>query len=129
MKLMAFDQQTPLAAALLLAGVIHALPLLGVLGAQQLQVLYGLSLEDANLRILLRHRAVLFGLLGGGMMAATFIPHWRTPLAVAGLVSMLSFIAFATAEGGGNLAIRRVVLVDVIASLMLAAGLLWALRE
>lgn len=125
---MAFNHQTPLAAALLLAGVINALPLMGVLGAERLQALYAMPFDDPNLRILMRHRAVLFGLLGGGMIAAAFMPHWRTPMAVAGLVSMISFIAIATLESNQSAAIRRVVTADVIASIGLAAALLWARR-
>ncbi len=125
---MTFNHHTALAAALLLAGVINALPFIGVLGAERLQALYAMPFDDANLRILMRHRAVLFGLLGGAMIAAVFIPHWRTPMAVAGLISMVSFIAISTMEGGSSEAIRRVVLADVIASLLLAAALLWARR-
>ena len=49
---------------LLVAGVIHLLPLSGVLGAQRLAALYGLAFDEANLLLMMRHRAVLFGLLG-----------------------------------------------------------------
>ncbi len=125
---MPFNHQTPLAAALLLAGVVNTLPLIGVLGGERLQALYGLGFDDPSLRILMRHRAVLFGLLGGAMIAAAFIPAWRLPLALAGLASMLSFIAIAALEGGGNAAVRRVVITDVMASVLLAAALLWARR-
>ena len=123
---MIFSHHTALAAALLLAGLINALPLMGVLGAERLQALYAMSFEDPSLRILMRHRALLFGLLGGAMIAAAFIPHWRMPMAVAGLLSMVGFIVLAQLEGGGNAAIRRVVVADVFASLPLAAALLWS---
>ena len=122
---MTFNHQTALAAALLLAGIVNTLPLIGVFGAERLQALYGMSFDNPSLRILMRHRAVLFGLLGGAMCAAAFIPAWRTPMAVAGLVSMASFIVLAQLEGGGNAAIRRVVLADVIAIVPLVAALLW----
>ncbi len=125
---MTFNHHTALAAALLLAGVINALPFIGVLGAERLQALYAMPFDDANLRILMRHRAVLFGLLGGAMIAAAFIPHWRTPMAVAGLVSMVAFIALAWLEGDGNAAIRRVVVADVIAIVPLGLALLWSHR-
>ena len=125
---MSIHPQTPLAAALLLAGVINLLPLIGVLGAERLQGLYGMTFDDPSLRILMRHRAVLFGLLGGAMVAAAFIPHWRLPMAAAGLISMLVFIALALLEGGGNAAIARVVKADVIASVPLVAALLWSWR-
>jgi len=125
---MSLNATTALAAALLLAGLINLLPLAGVLGATRLLGLYGMAFDDPSLRILMRHRAVLFGLLGGATLAAAFIPAWRVPMAPAALVSMLSFIALAALEGGGNTAIRRVVLADVVASVLLAAALLWTRR-
>lgn len=123
---MGLNAQTTLAAALLLAGVINALPFIGVLGAERLQTLYAMPFDDPNLRILMRHRAVLFGLLGGAMIAAAFIPAWRTPMTAAGLVSMLAFIVLAQLEGHNSAAIRRVVIADVLASVPLAAAWLWS---
>lgn len=120
--------QNALAAALVLAGLINALPAIGLLGADRLSALYGLSFEDPSLRILMRHRALLFGLFGGAMIAAAFLPAWRLPMAAAGLVSMLGFIALAALEGGGNAAIQRVVKADVIAGVPLTLALLWNLR-
>lgn len=114
-----------LATALLLAGLLNALPALGLLGQTQLRALYGLEVTDPSLRILLRHRALLFGLLGGAMIAAAFVPAWRAPLAGAGLLSMLGYVLIAGLEGGGNAALLRVVWADVVASLVLGATLIW----
>ncbi|TAJ52246.1 MAG: phosphopantetheine adenylyltransferase [Nevskiaceae bacterium] len=114
-----------LATALLLAGLLNALPALGLLGQTQLRALYGLEVTDPSLRILLRHRALLFGLLGGAMIAAAFVPAWRAPLAGAGLLSMLGYVLIAGLEGGGNAALLRVVWADGVASLVLGATLIW----
>lgn len=114
-----------LATALLLAGLLNALPALGLLGQTQLRALYGLEVTDPSLRILLRHRALLFGLLGGAMIAAAFVPAWRAPLAGAGLLSMLGYVVIAGLEGGGNAALLRVAWADVVASLVLGATLIW----
>jgi hypothetical protein len=62
-----------LPAMLLIVGIIHLLPLSGVLSAHRLQILYGIVIEDPNLEILMRHRAVLFGLLGAFLIAAAVI--------------------------------------------------------
>lgn len=69
-----------ISATLLIVAVIHLLPLVGVLGAPRLTALYGISFDDANLAILMRHRAVLFGLLGAFLAFAAFRPTLQ-PLA------------------------------------------------
>lgn len=118
--------EAALAGALLLGGLINALPVMGLFGGGALASLYGMPFEDASVRILMRHRALLFGLLGGAMVAAAFVPGWRRPMAVTGLVSMLGFLLLAALEGGGNAAIRRVVLADLVACLALVPALAWA---
>lgn len=50
--------------ALVVVALIHLLPLSGVLGSERLSALYGISFDEPNIEILMRHRAVLFGLLG-----------------------------------------------------------------
>lgn len=113
------------AVLLLIAGLIHLLPLPGVLGATQLQSLYGFTVASPDLEILLRHRAVLFGLLGTLLIAAAFKPEWRTLAIGAGLVSAASFIAVAMLVGSYGPAIHRVVVADIVAigCLVLAAAL------
>jgi len=116
------------AAAVLLAGVIHLLPLLGVIGAERLRTLYGVDLSDGNLLVLMRHRAVLFGLLGSLLVLAAFRPGLM-PLAIAGGgVSAASFLVFALLEGGLNDAMHRVLAADIAAlvCLAVAAAALWS---
>ena len=50
-------------ASLLIAGLIHFLPITGVLGANRLTSMYALPFTDPNLAILMRHRAIMLGLL------------------------------------------------------------------
>lgn len=122
-KQMRITTATP--ALLILVGVIHLLPVPGLLGADRLAALYGTQIADANLVILMRHRAVMFGLLGAFFIYAAFTPRLHAPAIVAGLVSVLSFMLIARATGGYNAAIGRVIIADVIAliALMVAAGL------
>ena len=115
-----------LVAALLLgAGLVNLVPVLGVLSSGRLHALYGVSTSDPNQEILLRHRAVLFAIVGALLVAAAFDPSWRRAAIAAGLVSMLSFVAIALLVGDYNPLLRRVVIVDVVASagLVLAAVL------
>ena len=109
--------------ALLVAGIIHLLPVPGVMGVATLARLYGIEVNDSDTAILLQHRALLFGVLGVLMLAAVALPRLRlTALAIA-LFSAASFIVVALAVGGYNAAIGRVVIADVVASVLLAAGL------
>jgi uncharacterized membrane protein len=114
-------------ACLTLAGVIHLLPLPGVMGAGQLTRLYGVATDDPNAVILLQHRALLFGLLGVLLIAAAFRPELRAVALVAGLVSTVSFLVIAWGVGGYNAQVARVVVADVLAVvlLLLAAGIEW----
>lgn len=117
---------TPLATALwVIPGVIHLMPLAGVLGAGWLARLYGLPFADPDLEILMRHRAVLFGLLGVLLVAAGFRPTLRPLAWIGGMASVLSFLALAYGVGGYNAALARVVAADWLAlACLLAAGAL-----
>jgi hypothetical protein len=109
--------------ALLVAGIIHLLPVLGVMGANTLTRLYGIEVNDPNTAILLQHRALLFGVLGVLMLCAIAQPWLRVTALSVGLFSAASFIVVAMAVGGYNPAIGRVVFADVVASVLLTAGL------
>jgi hypothetical protein len=110
-------------AALLVAGVIHLLPVPGVLGANALARLYGIEVSDPNTAILLQHRALLFGILGVLMLAAIPFPSLRGVASWVGLASAASFVVVALWVGGYDGAIRRVVVADVVAAVALVAGL------
>ena len=110
---------------LVLVGIIHLLPVSGVLGVERLVALYGVSLGEPNLEILMRHRAILFGLLGLFLVYAAFQPSLKLMAIVAGLVSVVSFIAIAWSVGGYNDAVRKVVIADVLATIgLIAAGVI-----
>lgn len=108
--------------SLCVAAIIHLLPLMGVLGGYRLQNLYGITIEGPDLQILMRHRAVLFGLLGLYLAAAAFVPALQPSAFAAGLVSVLSFLLLAWTTAGYNTSIARVVAVDVIALVALLMG-------
>jgi nicotinamide riboside transporter PnuC len=87
--------------------------------------LYGILINEPNLEILMRHRAVLFGLLGVFLLVAAFRPALRTLAIIAGFVSVTSFIAIAWSVGGYNDAVNRVVIADIIAIVaLITAGVL-----
>jgi hypothetical protein len=107
---------------LVVAAVIHLLPVAGLLGRDALRRLYGRSFEDPDLEIMMRHRAVLFGLLGALLLYAAAEPRVRGLAYGAGLVSAVSFLVLALSVGGYGEAMRRVVVADVVAVVALIAG-------
>jgi hypothetical protein len=111
-----------ISATLIIAAIIHLMPLSGVLGSEQLSKLYGLAIDEPNLTILMRHRAVLFGLLGLFLVVAAFRPPLHGMAFVAALVSVVSFLWLARSTGGYNAPIARVVAADVIALVCIIAG-------
>ncbi len=107
---------------ILIVAVIHLLPLSGVLSAKRLSALYGLSFQEPNLEILMRHRAVLFGLLGVFLFYAAFHAELQPIGFIAGFVSVISFILIAWSVGGYNASVRKVVVADVVALVCLGTA-------
>ena len=52
-------------AILAVVGVINLLPVMGLFSVVQMEAAYGVSINSPELALLLRHRAMLFGLIGG----------------------------------------------------------------
>ncbi len=98
-----------------------------MLSSDRLAALYGLDFSESNIAILMRHRAVLFGLAGGFILYAAFVPAQQPLAFIAAFISMASFIVLAWSEGSYNLAIRKVMLVDIAAmiELLMAIVLYW----
>ena len=109
-------------AMLVVVAIIHLMPLSGVLGAERLSALYGLQFGEPNLALLMRHRAVLFGLLGVFLLAAAFRPEWQPLAFAAGFVSVVSFLWLAWGSAR-NPEVGRIVAVDVVALACLVVGL------
>jgi hypothetical protein len=99
---------------LAIAGVINLLPVTGVLGASWLKSLYGLEIASSDLEILLRHRALLFGIVGVLLLLAVFRPALRVTALAVGAASMASFIVVALIVGGYTPAIGKIIMADVI---------------
>lgn len=107
---------------LVIVGIIHLLPLSGVLSAERLTMLYGLSFSEPNLAILMRHRAALFGLLGLFFIFAAFRPSLQPLAFIGGFVSVMSFLWLAWSVGGYNAQVGRVFIADIVALVCLLVG-------
>lgn len=107
---------------LIIVALIHLMPLSGVLGGERLSVLYGMSIVEPNLVILMRHRAVLFGLMGLFLLFAAFRPALQPIAFVAGFVSVTSYLWLAWSVGSYNAQVGRVIVVDLVALACLVVG-------
>ena len=111
-------------ALLIAVGLINFIPVAGILSAEILASAYGIAAPEGDLRILLRHRALLFGILGALIIVSAFRRHLQPTAILAGLVSMLGFVALALASGEYGAELRKVGIIDVLASVALAAAAL-----
>ena len=107
-------------ALLVAVGVVNFLPVAGLLGAETLANAYGIAAPEGDLLILMRHRALLFGIVGALIIASAFRRHLRPAAIAAGSVSMIGFIILALDTGYGA-KISTVVWIDVVASMALVA--------
>lgn len=108
---------------LVVAG-IHLVPISGFFGAEQLSALYGIDVESPDLEILMRHRAVLFGILGAFFAYAAFVRELQPIAFVAAAASLATFLYLAVAVGRYGSPIRKIVLGDVVAVICLATAIL-----
>ena len=108
----------------IIVGIIHLMPLTGAFGGEYLSGLYGLSFADPNLQILMRHRAVLFGLLGTFFIFAAFQATYQPLAFIAGFISILSYLALALSIGGYNAELGRVFYADLVALACLVIALM-----
>lgn len=110
---------------LLVVGVINLLPVLGAASGARIAAAYGIGVDGMELEVLLRHRAVLFGVLGGFVIYAAFVPSYQPAAMVMAGVSMLGYAWLVWSVGGVNANLQRVLMVDLVGvfCLVLAAGL------
>lgn len=106
----------------LVAGIINIVPVSGALSGGQLDKLYQIGATGTDIELLMRHRAFLFGIVGAMIISAAFIPSLRIVATVAGLVSMLSFIALVFATKNSNPNLVQIAWIDIGATIVLLLG-------
>ena len=107
-----------------LAGVVNTIPAIGVISSARLTSLYGIDVVSDDMSLLLRHRAVLFLIVGLLLLTSVFIDSLRLVSGLAGLLSMVSFALLAWSLPEINASLQRIVTVDIIASVLLLLALI-----
>ena len=110
---------------LVVVGLINIAPVLGIISAAKLEQAYSVNLASNDLEILMRHRALLFGVLGGFIIYSAFFPAFQVAAMVMAGVSMIGFAALVVLVGGYNAAILKVLIADLVGiGFLVAAALL-----
>ena len=109
---------------LLIVAVIHLIPITGFAGVARLESLYGIPVSGKDMEILMRHRAVLFGILGVFFAYAAFTPAVQPLAFLAAFATLVSFFYLAYAVGGYNEAIRKIVIGDIVAAISLTGAVI-----
>ncbi len=109
---------------MLVVAAIHLVPMSGFFGADRLASLYGIEITNGTLEILLRHRAVLFGILGTFFAYAAFTPAVQPIAFATAFASLASFFFLAFSVGQPSESIRKIVIGDVVASLCLVGAII-----
>jgi heme A synthase len=111
--------------ALFISGIINILPSLLAFLPDKISKSYGIEIPNANYELLLRHRAILFGIIGGLMIYSALVKKYYELSTIAGLVSMTSFILLYFIIGKDiNQELNKVMMIDVVATVILCIGFL-----
>lgn len=110
-------------------GLLNLIPVIGAISAEQLASLYGIGIESADLEVLMRHRAIMLGLIGAFLLAAAFRPSLQVAAASMGLVSMLSFVILTYVSGENGAKIEKVFAADIVGSFAAAVVLVIVFLE
>ena len=105
--------------ALFICGIINLLPVAIVFLPEKIASSYGVKILDNNMELLLRHRAVLFGVVSLVLIHATFTKSNYILATIIGLISMLSFVLLYYHIGEINKELKTVMVIDFISSLFL----------
>ncbi|MCX6396933.1 MAG: hypothetical protein NTV23_10645 [Propionibacteriales bacterium] len=116
------DRDVLIDALLGVSALIHLAPVLGVLSVGHLEKLYGVEVGGPDLAVLLRHRAVLFGILGGLLVAGVLEHGVRDVAVVAVLVSDLAYAALCWVHRDHNGQLGRVLRADLVSIVVLVAA-------
>ena len=108
-----------------LVGGLNLTPAIVFFAPERSLSLYAIELGEPNLSIVMRHRAVLLGLLGLALIYGALKKEFLVPAIVAALIGKVAFLFLVYTSTGANAEIGRVALFDIgaIAVLLTALGL------
>jgi len=108
---------------LFIAGIINIIPSILAFLPNKITKSYGIAIPNANYELLLRHRAILFGIVGGIMIYAAITKTHYTLAVCIGFISMVSYLLLIQLVNGPiNQELTKVGNIDIIGILILLIG-------
>jgi len=108
---------------LFITGIINIVPSILAFIPSKISNSYGIQVPDPNYELLLRHRAVLLGIIGGVLIYSAITKKYYSVAVCTGLISMVSFIIlYKLVNGEINPELGKVMKMDVIAIVILLIG-------
>ncbi len=108
---------------LFIAGIINLLPSILAFLPSKISKSYGIEVPNINYELLLRHRAVLFGIIGGLLIYSAITRKYFELSVLVGFISMVSFIALYFLAGKEvNAELTKVMKIDIIGIVALSAS-------
>jgi len=108
---------------LFLAGIINFIPSILAFLPKKINQSYGVEVPNQNYELLLRHRAVLFGIIGSVMIFSAVSQLYYELSVIIGMVSMVSFIIlFKGIKGTINSELTKVMKIDIVGIIILLVG-------
>ncbi|MBP6003794.1 MAG: hypothetical protein KA746_10205 [Pyrinomonadaceae bacterium] len=110
---------------MLLVGVLNLAPAIVFFAPERSLSLYAIDISEPNLGIVMRHRAILLGLLGAALIYGAFRKEFLVPVIIAALIGKAAFLFLVYSSSGANAEIGRVALFDIgaVAVLIVAIAL------
>jgi len=108
---------------LFIVGIINISPAMLTFLPSKISKSYGIEILNVNYELLLRHRAAMFGLIGGLLVYAAISRKLYKVSIFVGLFSMLSFIILYFIIGREiNAELRKIMIIDIAAVAILLVG-------
>lgn len=106
---------------LFIAGIINLLPSVLAFLPSKISKSYGIEVSNVNYELLLRHRAVLFAIVGGLLIYAAVTRKYVELSVLIGFISMASFILLYFLVGKEvNAELTKVMKIDILGIVVLA---------
>ena len=110
---------------LFISGLINLLPVAIAFLPEKIASSYGVTVSSNSMELLLRHRAVLFGIVSLILIHAAITKSNYILATIIGLISMLSFVLLYNHIGEINKELKTIMVIDLIASLCLITVLIF----